>query len=278
METLNQMWNGIVTWFLGNPEAGVQAGWLIIVKVLAIALIGLLVVKIIVSISKSLVNKTKLRGLAGNFIVVLVKIAAWMAYLICLMGVLGIDTSSAVALLASFSLALSLAVQSTLSNFASGLVLLGNKAFAEGDYVEAGGVAGTVVSIGIFSTKLKTPDNKVITIPNSNVANNNIIDYSTESKRRLDLAFVACYGSDVEFVKSVMTAQLDAHALVLHDEEYTVRLSAQTERALTFTCRCWVNNGDYWTVNFDLMENMTKAFEENGIAVPRNTINVNINK
>jgi len=278
MEILNKMWNGIVSWFLGNPDEGIAAGWLIIVKVLLIMLIGLIVVKIIIAISRSIINKTKMKGLAGNFIMILIKIAAWMAYLIALMSVLGIDTSSAVALLASFSLALSLAIQNTLSNFASGLVLLGNHAFKEGDFVEAGGVSGVVVSIGIFSTKLKTPDNKVITIPNSNIANNNIIDYSTEEKRRLDLTFTAAYGSDVEKVKSVISAQLDAHELVLHDEGYTVRLSSQDSSALTFVCRCWVKNADYWTVNFDLMENMTKAFTDAGIEIPYNKLDVNIIK
>ena len=272
------MWNGLVAWFMGNPETGVTAGWLLIVKCLLIALLGIIVVKIIVAISRAVINKTRLKGLAGNFVVVLVKIVAWMAYFIALMNVLGIDTSSAIALLASFSLALSLAVQNTLSNFASGLVLLGNHAFKEGDYVEAGGVSGSVVSIGIFSTKLKTPDNKVITVPNSNIANNNIIDYSTEEKRRLDLTFSAAYGSDVEKVKSVITAQLDAHELVLHDDGYTVRLSAQDASALTFVCRCWVNNADYWTVNFDLMENMTKAFVDAGIEIPYNKLDVNIIK
>lgn len=265
-----KIWNSLVNWFI------TERGWLQIVIAVAVIIVGLIVLKIVMSVSRKLVNKTKLKGIAGDFILTILKVVLVFIYLIIVLRILGIDTTSFVALLTVGTLAISLALQSIIANFASGMIIVSNHPFEEGDFVEIAGVSGTVEKITLFSTKLKTPDNKVVTIPNSSVSGGNIINYSAEEKRRVDLTFGVAYGSDIDKVKRIIESVLDEHALVLHDDGYTVRLNEQGDSALVFVCRCWVKGGDYWTVFFDLQEQMTKRFEKEGIEIPYNKLDVNL--
>lgn len=265
-----KIWNSLVNWFLA------ERGWMHIVIAVAVILVGLIVLKIVLSVSRKLVNKTKLKGIAGDFILTILKVVLVFIYLIIVLRILGIDTTSFVALLTVGTLAISLALQSIIANFASGMILVSNHPFEEGDYVEVSGISGTVVKISLLSTKLKTPDNKVVTIPNSSVSGGNIVNYSAEEKRRVDLTFGVAYGTDVDKVKKIIESVLDAHELVLHDDGYTVRLNEQGESALVFVCRCWAKNADYWTVYFDLQETMTKRFEKEKIEIPYNKLDVNL--
>lgn len=267
---LQKIWNSVVTWFID------ERGWVMIVRAVIVILIGLLLIKVIMTVSRKIMNRPRLRGLAGNFLLAILKSLLVFVYLIVIMRVLGIDTSSMIALLAAGGLALSLALQSTLSNFASGMILVSNHPFKEGDFIDAAGVSGTVEKITLFSTKLKTPDNKVVTLPNSSVAGGNIVNYSTEENRRVDLTFGVAYGTDIDKTKKAIEAVLDAHELVLHDEGYTVRLSEQAASALVFVCRCWVKSADYWTVYFDLNERVTEKFGKEGIEIPYNKLDVNV--
>lgn len=265
-----KIWNSLVNWFI------TERGWMHIVIAVAVILLGLIVLKIVLSVTRKLVNKTRLKGIAGDFILTILKVVLVFIYLIIVLRILGIDTTSFVALLTVGTLAISLALQSIIANFASGMILVSNHPFEEGDYVEVAGVSGTVVKITLFSTKLKTPDNKVVTIPNSSVSGGNIVNYSAEEKRRVDLTFGVAYGSDVDKVKKVIESVLDEHELVLHDDGYTVRLNEQADSALVFVCRCWAKSADYWTVYFDLQEIMTKRFEKEGIEIPYNKLDVNL--
>lgn len=265
-----KIWNSLVNWFITDQ------GWMKIVAAVAVILIGLLVLKVVLVVFRKIINKTKLKGIAGNFILTILKTVLVFIYLIVILHVLGIDTSSFVALLTVGTLAISLAIQSVISNFASGMILATNRPFQVGDMVEVAGTSGKVVGTTLFSTKLKTPDNKVVVIPNSAVAGGNIVNYSTEEKRRVDLVFGVAYGSDVDKVKKVIEGVLDGHELVLHDDGYTVRLNEQAASSLNFVCRCWVNSGDYWTVYFDLTERMTKKFAEENIEIPYNKLDVNV--
>lgn len=265
-----KIWNSLVTWFITDH------GWMKIVSGLAVILVGLLMLKVVMTILRKIVNRTRLKGIAGNFILTILKTVLLFVYLIIILRVLGIDTSSFVALLTVGTLAISLAVQSVIANFASGLILATNHPFEAGDFVEVAGTSGTVISTALFSTKLKTPDNKIVFIPNSAVVEGNIVNYSTEEKRRVDLVFGVEYGSDVDKVKRVIESVLDEHELVLHDDGYTVRLKEQADSSLNFVCRCWVKNGNYWTVYFDLTERMTKKFEAEGIKIPYNKLDVNV--
>ena len=265
-----RIWASLLSWFID------ERGWLRIVIVIAVAIIGFLIVKIILAVTRKLVNKSKLKGIAGNFIVTILKIALVFIYLITILRVIGIDTSSFVALFTVGTLAISLAIQSVISNFASGIILVTNHPFKEGDFVEIAGISGTVEQITLFSTKVRTPDNKMISVPNSSVSGGNIVNYSTEEKRRVDLTFGVGYGSDIDKVKRVIESALDDHELVLHADGYTVRLSEQGDSSLNFVCRCWVKSADYWTVYYDLNETMTKRFEQENIEIPYNKLDVNL--
>jgi len=265
-----KLWSTLVTWFID------ERGWVKILIAIAVVLIGLLIVKIVLSVTRKIVNKSKLKGIAGDFLITILKIVLIFIYLIAILRVLGIDTSSFIALFTVGTLAISLAIQSVISNFASGIVLVSNHPFQEGDFVEIAGVSGTVEKISLFSTKIKTPDNKVISVPNTSVAGGNIINYSTEENRRVDLTFGVAYGSDVDKVKLVIESVLDEHELVLHDEGYTVRLNEQAASSLNFVCRCWTKSENYWTVYFDLTEMMTKRFQQEGIEIPYNKLDVNV--
>ena len=269
-EFFEKIWNSIVTWFID------ARGWASILGVIAVIVLGYIAIAIIMKVFKAIVNKTKLKGLAGDFIGTIIRIALIFVYIMAILGTLGVDTSGIVAILTSATLAFSLALQSTLANFSSGLVLVSNHPFKEGDFIEAAGISGVVVKITLNSTKIKTGDNKVITVPNAAIESSNIINYSTESKRRVDLTFSAAYGSDLEKVKAVITDELNKHPLILHEDGYTVRLSEQGASSLNFVCRCWVNSGDYWTVVFDLNENMYNRFNAEGIEIPYNKIDVNV--
>ena len=268
------VWEKIKNWFLSN------GGWQFLVRIALTVIIGFLIVKLILSIINKIVARSKLKDqkLAGRFIYNIAKVALLVIYFIAVLTVLGIDTSSLVAVLAASSLAVSLALQSIMTNFASGMIIVGNKPFKEGDYISVGDYSGTVTNITLHSTTLVTPDNKVVIIPNSDISGGTVVNYSAMPERRLDLEFTVAYGTNVEKVKKVLTKVLEEHALVLHDKDYNVRLSAEDASALRFICRCWVKNEDYWTVNFDLHENVVAAFKKANIEIPFNQLDVNIKK
>lgn len=268
------VWEKIKNWFLSN------GGWQFLVRIALTVIIGFLIVKLILSIINKIVARSKLKDqkLAGRFIYNIAKVALLVIYFIAVLTVLGIDTSSLVAVLAASSLAVSLALQSIMTNFASGMIIVGNKPFKEGDYISVGDYSGTVTNITLHSTTLVTPDNKVVIIPNSDISGGTVVNYSALPERRLDLEFTVAYGTNVEKVKKVLTKVLEEHPLVLHDRDYNVRLSAEDASALRFICRCWVKNEDYWTVNFDLHENVVAAFKKANIEIPFNQLDVNIKK
>ena len=268
------VWEKLKNWFLSN------GGWQFLVRIALTVIIGFLIVKLILSIINKIVARSKLKDqkLAGRFIYNIAKVALLVIYFIAVLTVLGIDTSSLVAVLAASSLAVSLALQSIMTNFASGMIIVGNKPFKEGDYISVGDYSGTVTNITLHSTTLVTPDNKVVIIPNSDISGGTVVNYSAMPERRLDLEFTVAYGTNVEKVKKVLTKVLEEHSLVLHDKDYNVRLSAEDASALRFICRCWVKNEDYWTVNFDLHENVVAAFKKANIEIPFNQLDVNIKK
>ncbi len=268
------VWEKLKNWFLSN------GGWQFLVRIALTVIIGFLIVKLILSIINKIVARSKLKDqkLAGRFIYNIAKVALLVIYFIAVLTVLGIDTSSLVAVLAASSLAVSLALQSIMTNFASGMIIVGNKPFKEGDYISVGDYSGTVTNITLHSTTLVTPDNKVVILPNSDISGGTVVNYSAMPERRLDLEFTVAYGTNVEKVKKVLTKVLEEHPLVLHDKDYNVRLSAEDASALRFICRCWVKNEDYWTVNFDLHENVVAAFKKANIEIPFNQLDVNIKK
>jgi small conductance mechanosensitive channel len=253
-----------------------------IIKSLALAIltlvIGLSVIKRFSKFLEKQIRKSHLDDTLKPFISSFVSTSLKVLLVISVVKILGIDTTSFVAVLASAGLAIGLAFQGTLSNFAGGVLLLTLRPFKVGDYIEANGYSGTVESIQVLYTNIVTVDNKVIYVPNGNLSNASIVNYSVKDTRRVDLKFGVGYESDTKCVQEVLKEIVAAHALVLKDPEPFVRMSEHGDSAIVFTVRIWVNAGDYWSVYFDLIENVKQRFTEEEISIPYPQMDVHISK
>lgn len=209
-----------------------------------------------------------LSKLLQAFIVMLVY---WITIAIGLMIVLsslGIDITPVFALIGGASFIIAFAMQDTLGNLAAGLMIMINHPFDEGDYVDIGGVAGTVKSVSIVSTTVVTPDNQVIVVPNSKVWGNVITNVTASPTRRVDLTFGIGYGDSIEDAQRVLEQIVEAHPLILADPAPVIRVNALGASSVDFVCRPWVKGSDYWTVFWDLTRQVKLAFDENGISIP----------
>lgn len=188
--------------------------------------------------------------------------------LITVAGLLGIPMTSFITVLASCGVAVGLALQGSLSNLAGGVMLMVFRPFRVGDFIETGSGTGTVKDISVFYTTIITPDNKTITIPNGGLTNSAITNYSVSGQRRVDLDFSVEYGTDMEKMKTLMLETAAAHPLVLKDPEPFARLSQNGDNGMVYTLRAWCSSDDYWTVHFDLLEQVKKQLDKNGITIP----------
>lgn len=206
------------------------------------------------------------------------KIAAKILVAICLIGYLGIDTSGLTALVTSLGVCAGLAVNGALSNLAGGVLIIFTRPFKVDDYIEVEGssIAGTVEEIRIVTTKLCTPDNKVIYVPNGTLSNSNIINYSEKATRRVDFNFAIAYESDFGKARELIYNLLASHELALKDPAPVVRMSEHGDSSVNITARVWVNSKNYWTVKWDIIEASKKMFDENGIEIPYNKLDVNV--
>lgn len=181
---------------------------------------------------------------------------------------LGIQTTSFIAILGAAGLAIGLAMQGSLSNFAAGVLMIIFRPFKAGDFIDAGGTMGTVEEIQLFTTRMRTPDNKVIIIPNSQITAGSITNFSARDTRRLDLVFGVGYGDDLDKVKRVINEVLAEESRLLDDPEPVVGVLKLGESSVDFAVRPWVSSADYWGVYFDLHEAMKKRFDKEGITIP----------
>lgn len=216
-------------------------------------------------------DKTVMRTIAY-----IVNIGAKVVVAVCLVGYVGIDTSGITALIASLGVGIGLAVNGALANLAGGVLIIVTRPFKIDDYIEAQGVSGTVEDIHMVCTKLRTPDNKVIYVPNGSLANGNIINYSEKPQRRVDFDFFISYENDFNAAKSIIMDICSSHELVLDDPAPFVRVAEHAESGIKITARVWTKNEDYWTVNFDILESVKQAFDENGIEIPYNQLDVRL--
>ena len=238
--------------------------------------ICLVVVKILMRIVTRFLENSKLERSLHTFIRTGVKAVLLFLTVLIVAKALGIDVTSLIALLSVFGLAVSLAVQNSMSNVAGGIQVLSSQPFVVGDFVEAGGVSGTVADVGIFYTKIRTGDNKMIQVPNSQIANEKIVNYTAEEKRRVDLKFTASYDAPVETVKKALEEVVSGHPLVWDTPAPFVRVSNYGDSAIEYSARGWCATGDYWTVYFDVMEQVKVAFDKAGIEMTYPHINVHM--
>lgn len=266
------------TSFLSSLEEINLAGLTLNKVLFAILLlvVCLVVIKILMKIFDRIIQKTQLDRSLHTFLRTIVKVLLLFVTVVIVAGSLGIPVTSLIAILSVFGLAISLAVQNSLSNVAGGIQVLGSKPFSVGDYVEAGGVSGTVTEIGIFYTRINTGDNKLIQVPNGQIANEKIINYTAEKERRVDLTFTTSYDAPVETVKKVVGEVMGCHPLIQVTPAPFVRVSNYGDSSIAYIVRAWCATEDYWTVYFDLMEQVKEAFDKAGIEMTYPHLNVHM--
>lgn len=236
----------------------------------------LLVIKILLKLTDRALRRVHLDKTLKKLIRGGLKALLLFVGVIVVLGCLGIPVTSLVALLSVIGLALSLAVQNFLSNVAGGLQLLVSKPFQIGDYVEAGDCAGTVQEIGLFYTKLNTTDNKLVQLPNSGIVSQNIINYSSEDRRQVELRLSASYDAPPELVRRVLGNLVEAHPLAYREPAPLIHVYAYRDSAIEYLVRVWCENSNYWTVYFDLMDSVKPVLDRAGIEMTYPHINVHL--
>lgn len=249
-----------------------------IVTAILTLIIGLWVIGIIVRSLGKLMNKRNVDPSLAPFLKSLLGAILKIMLFISVIGMVGIEATSFVAVLGAMGLAIGLALQGTLQNFAGGVIILLLKPFKVGDVIDAAGYLGSVHSIQIFNTHLKTPDNKTIIIPNGGLANSSLTNYSTEPRRRVDFVFGVGYGDSTQKTRDTLMELINADQRILKDPEPFIALSELGDSSVNFTVRVWVEGGDYWGVFFDMNENVYNKFNEVGLNIPFPQMDVHVHK
>ncbi|MDE1464036.1 mechanosensitive ion channel family protein [Spartinivicinus poritis] len=240
--------------------------------------IGIRVAKLCGKLTEKAFNSRKVDKAVGSFVSSIVYAIVLAATVLMALSQVGIETTSFIAILGAAGLAVGLALQGSLSNFASGVLIILLRPFRSGDYIEAGGQSGTVTKIEIFSTELRTPDNKVIIMPNSSVMSDAIVNYSREKTRRIDLVIGVGYEANLKEAKQVLSSILDADIRVLKDPGYTVAVLELADSSVNFAVRPWVNTVDYWPTYFDLVEKIKLALDDANISIPFPQMDIHLHK
>ena len=249
-----------------------------LIQIIVIWFVGRWLSKRLISMIKSMMLKKKTDASIQTFLVSFIDIVALIVLITIIISVIGIDTSSFIALFASAGVAIGMALSGTLQNFAGGVMVLLFRPYKVGDYIEAQGQAGTVKEIQIFNTLLQTPDNRVIIVPNGPLSTGIINNYSRESKRRVDFTFSISYGDDFELAQSVLLEIIGKDERILKDPAPFIQLSSMAASSIDIAVRVWCNAADYWGIYFDMNKTVYKTFPAKGLNFPYNTITVNMKK
>lgn len=249
-----------------------------VLSAVLLAVVCLIAIKVILKVYDRVVAKSSIDPLIRNILRIAVKAVLLFMALIIVLRSLGVDVTSLVAALSVVGVAFSLAIQGFLSNVFGGIQIISTQPFHVGDFVDAGGESGIVQEVGLFYTKLHTGDKKLVQIPNSTIANSNIVNYSSEPNRRVDITVSASYDDDTEKVKAVLLKLISDHPLTLNEEgkEPMVRVSGYNANDIAYTVRAWCAGGDYWTVYFDIMDAIKPTFDKNGISMSYPHVNVHM--
>jgi small conductance mechanosensitive channel len=245
---------------------------------LAIFVIGRWVARLLMKLVKKLLTKTRMDEILINFIVSISNSILLLFIIIAALDQLGVDTTSLIALLGAAGLAVGLALQNSLQNFAAGVMLIIFRPFKNGDFIEAGGTSGVVESISIFSTIMRTGDNREVVVPNGSIYNGTITNFSARETRRIDMVFGIGYDDDIKKAKEILRDILASDERVLKEPEPLVAVAELADSSVNFNVRPWVSSGDYWTVRFDLTERIKLAFDEQGISIPYPQMDVHLDK
>ena len=237
---------------------------------------GLLIVKIVMGALTKALERSGIEKTLHKFVLTLIKLTLYFIVFMTVAGALGIQITSFVAILSVAGLAISISLQGVLSNLSSGVMLLSVKPFKVGDYVEVGGVGGTVREIGFIHTKVSTVDNKIIYIPNSEVSSSKIVNYTNEDKRRVDFVFSAGYDCPVETVKLAIREAIEKFPQVFAEPAPFVRVGAYKDSVIEYTVRLWCKTDDYWNLYYDIMEAVPESYAKHGVEMSYPHLNVHM--
>ena len=261
---LSMMWE---SWWLSLQAHAVTLG-VTLLKALLVFIVGRLVISLLNRLVRKILSRRNIDPSVKTFVGSLVNVLLIVLLAVSIVAILGIETTSFAALLASAGVAVGMALSGNLSNFAGGLIILLFKPFKVGDYIEGQGESGTVREIQIFHTILTTPDNKVVYIPNGALSGGAITNYSREPLRRVDWTFGVDYGEDYQKVKGVITSIIARDARILQEPVPFVALHALADRSVNVVVRVWVASADYWDVYFDINQAVYETFNREGIDFP----------
>ncbi len=286
MEDLNVVdsINGAGTWLVRNQELLLSYA-VNIVAAIAIVIIGMIVARIVSNTVNRLMVARKIDATVADFLSALVRYGIIAFTLIAALGRVGVQTASVIAVLGAAGLAVGLALQGSLSNLAAGVLLVMFRPFRAGEYVDLGGVAGTVLNVQIFSTTMRTVDGKIVVIPNGKIIAGNIINFSREPVRRNEFIIGVAYDSDIDQVKKILTDIIQiltdiilSDERILKDREMTVRLNELGASSINFVVRVWSNSSDLQSVYWDVLERIKREFDANGISFPYPQMDVNFKR
>ncbi|WP_325891675.1 small-conductance mechanosensitive channel MscS [Grimontia sp. NTOU-MAR1] len=269
--------NEAMSWFNGNQDLLLQYG-VNIISALLILIIGNWVVKAIANGVAKVLRKKELDDTVVGFVHTFVRYLLFVIVLIAALGRLGVQTASVVAVIGAAGLAVGLALQGSLSNFAAGVLIVAFRPFKSGDYVEVAGVSGSVDSIQIFSTVLKTPDNKMVVVPNGAIISSPITNYSKHDTRRIDLVIGVSYSANLQKTKQVLADVLARETRLLTTPEPTIGVVELADSSVNLVVRPWVRTADYWVVYFDILQAIKEALDAEGIEIPFPQMDVHLNK
>lgn len=268
-----EFWNQIVSWV---RTGGMKLLFSVVVLILSFMLINWASKKI-GNRAQRQIGEGKLDKTLYKSISYIVRIVAKVLVVVALIGYLGFDTSGFAAILTSLGVGIGLAVNGTLSNFAGGVLLLITRPFADDDFIEACGYSGTVEDILICNTKIRTPDNKVVYLPNGKLSTTEIVNYSKKPTRRIDLTFSVAYEDDFKKAEEVILSVCRENPMVLEDPAPAARVSEHADSSINISLRAWCKTENYWDARFDLLEGVKEAFDRENIHIPYPQIDVHQN-
>lgn len=256
-------------------DACVDIAWKLVAAIV-ILMVGTSLIKLVLRWMKKSKWGQKIEPTLHNFIITIVKASLYILLFATLIAVMGVPMASFVTVIASAGAAIALALQGSLSNFASGILIMIFRPIKNGEFVEVDGNSGTVIDVGIFYTTIKTPDNKHVIIPNSTITSSSTVNYSREDVRRVDINFSVAYGTDTQKVKQTLSSVIASNDLIKQTPAPQINMTEHKESGINFSLKVWCDSSDFWTVKFDILEKATKSFEENGISIPFNQVDVHI--
>ncbi|ASV34395.1 mechanosensitive ion channel protein MscS [Candidatus Williamhamiltonella defendens] len=276
LDVVNRIHNA-GSWVIDNRDLLIEYA-INIVAVVLIMITGSIVARVVSKTLNKMMKNRSIDATVSDFLSTMVRYSILAFTIIAVLGRLGVQTASVIAVIGAAGLAVGLALQGSLSNFAAGVLLVAFRPFRAGEFVDLGSVSGTVLHVQLFSTTLRSPDAKIIVVPNGKIIAGNIINITREPERRTEIIVGVSYDADIDVVKKVLGEVIAADQRILADKEVIVRLHEMAASSLNFVVRVWTLNADAWPVYWDLMENFKRALDTHQIGIPYPQMDVHLHQ